>query len=121
MIEPGRVIGITQTGRGMSGSETVISMSLVMYYSPERFGITVADTIDIEGAHHIRASITPAALSLFGAANTIVNATADVRAAAPGLFNFLDASIAGGRRGGFRYAAAGAQAAGIVHLSRVTA
>lgn len=103
MIEPGRVIGITQTGLGLRGSETVISMSLIMYYDPERFGIAVADTIDIEGAHHIRASLKPAALSLFGAANVIVNATADVRAAPPGLYDMLDAPLAGARRGGFRY------------------
>lgn len=103
MIEPGRVVGITQTGIGLSGGEAVITMRLVMYYQPERFGIEAADTIDIEGAHHIRAAIRPAALSLFGAANTIVNATHDVHAAQPGLLNILDASIAGARRGGFRY------------------
>ena len=78
-------------------------MRLVMFYQPERFGLEVTDTIDIEGAHHIRASVRPAALSLFGAANTIVNATHDVVGAAPGLMNVLDASIAGTRRGGFRY------------------
>ncbi|MCW6512167.1 hypothetical protein [Lichenifustis flavocetrariae] len=103
MIEPGRVIGITQTATGLRGSEPVITTRLVMYYQPERFGIEAADTIDIEGAHHIRAAIRPAALSLFGAANTIVNATHDVCGAEPGLFNCLDASIAGARRGGFRY------------------
>lgn len=103
MIEPGRVIGITQTGLGLAGPDAIIRMSLVMYYDPERFGIEAADTIDIEGAHHIRASVKPAALSLFGAANVIVNATADVRAAPPGLYDMLDAPLAGGRRGGFRY------------------
>ncbi len=121
MIEPGRVIGITQTGYGMRGADVVVSMSLVMYYSPERFGLTVADTIDIDGAHHIRASITPAALSLFGAANTIVNATHDIRAAPPGLFNILDAATAGTRRGGFRYSVDGAADAGIVRLRQVHA
>jgi len=103
MIEPGRVIGITQTGLGLSGDETVIRMSLIMYYDPERFGIAAADTIEIEGAHHIRASLRPAALSLFGAANVIVNATADVHGAAPGLYDMLEAPLAGTRRGGFRY------------------
>lgn len=103
MIEPGRVIGITQTGAGLRGAEAIVTMRLAMYYRPERFGIEAADTIDIEGAHHVRASIRPAALSLFGAANTIVNATHDVVAAPPGLLNILDASVAGIRRGGFRY------------------
>jgi 4-hydroxy-tetrahydrodipicolinate reductase len=103
MIEPGRVIGITQVGRGLRGEDALVTMRLIMVYQPERFGIEVADTIDIEGAHHIRASLRPAAVSLFGAANTIVNATHDVVGAAPGLLNILDASIAGARRGGFRY------------------
>ena len=103
IIEPGRVIGITQTTAGFRGTEPVITTRLVMYYQPELFGIEAVDTIDIEGAHHIRAAIRPAALSLFGAANTIVNATHDVFGAEPGLFNCLDASIAGVRRGGFRY------------------
>jgi 4-hydroxy-tetrahydrodipicolinate reductase len=104
MLEPGRVIGITQEGRGRRGDETVISMRLVMFYQPERHGLAVADEIDIEGAHHVRAALRPAALSLFGAANAIVNATHDVIAAPPGLVNVLDFSIAGVRRGGFRYA-----------------
>ena len=103
MLEPGRVIGITQDGRGLNGADVVISMRLVMFYQPELHGLTVADEIDIEGAHHVRATLQPAALSLFGAANAIVNATHDVIAASPGLVNVLDLSIAGVRRGGFRY------------------
>jgi 4-hydroxy-tetrahydrodipicolinate reductase len=103
MIPPGHVIGITQSIRGMRGSETVIGLSLVMYYQPERFGLEPADVIDIEGAHHIRASLRPAAVSLFGAANVIVNAIPDVAAAPPGLVNMLDFSIGGARRGGYRY------------------
>jgi len=104
VLEPGRVIGISQEGMGVRGDETVISMSLVMFYQPELHGLEVADVIDIEGAHHVRASLKPAALSLFGAANTIVNATHDLLDAAPGLVNILDFSIAGVRRGGFHYA-----------------
>jgi 4-hydroxy-tetrahydrodipicolinate reductase len=103
MIEPGRVIGITQEMSGMRGETQVISLRLVMYYRPELHGLRVADDIDIEGAHHVRASLVPAALSLFGAANMIVNATHDVIGAAPGLVNMLDMTIAGTRRGGFRY------------------
>jgi 4-hydroxy-tetrahydrodipicolinate reductase len=119
MIAPGRVIGITQTGAGRLGEATVITMRLLMYYQPDRFGIDLADTIDIEGAHHIRASIRPAALSLFGAANTIVNATHDVIAAPPGLGNILDAGVAGIRRGGFRYELDPAPAPrGVVRLRR---
>ena len=103
MIEPGRVIGITQEIAGMRGDDTVISLKLVMYYRPELHGLRIADDIEIEGAHHVRASLVPAALSLFGAANMIVNATHDVVGAAPGLVNMLDLTIAGTRRGGFRY------------------
>jgi 4-hydroxy-tetrahydrodipicolinate reductase len=120
LIEPGRVIGITQTGTGLCREAVVISMRLAMYYRPERFGLDPADTIDIEGAHHLRASIRPAALSLFGAANTIVNATQDVIDAAPGLCSILDASSAGTRRGGFRYEADPTPApSGVVRLRRV--
>lgn len=103
MLEPGRVIGITQEGTGRRGAEAVISMRLVMFYQPEKNGLTVADEIEIEGAHHVRASIAPAALSLVGAANAIVNATHDVIAAPPGLVNVLDFSMGGVRRGGFHY------------------
>lgn len=103
MIPPGHVVGITQTGAGYDGGEAVITMRLVMYYRPERFGIECADTIDIEGAHHIRAALRPAALSLFGAANTIVNASLDVIAAPSGFFSILDAPTAGAPRAAFRY------------------
>lgn len=103
MLEPGRVIGISQEGRGKRGDEVVISMRLVMFYQPEKHGLEVADTIEIQGAHHVRASLKPAALSLFGAANAIVNATHDVIVAPPGLVSALDFAAAGVRRGGFRY------------------
>ena len=105
MIAPGRVIGITQTSVGLRAEQEIVTMRLVMYYRPERFGIEAADTIEIVGAHHVRASLKPAALSLFGAANVIVNAAHDVVAAPPGLVSALDFSIAGPMRGGFRYEA----------------
>jgi 4-hydroxy-tetrahydrodipicolinate reductase len=104
ILEPGRVIGISQYGEGKLGGETVISMSLVMYYQPEMFGLEIADRIDILGAHHIRASLVPAALSLFGAANTIVNCIHDVLSAPEGMANILDFSMGGANRGGFIYA-----------------
>jgi 4-hydroxy-tetrahydrodipicolinate reductase len=104
ILAPGRVIGITQEGRGRRGSETVISMRLAMFYQPERHGLAVADEIEIAGAHHVRASLRPAARSLVGAANAIVNATHDLVAAPPGLVSVLDLATAPARRGGFRYA-----------------
>lgn len=118
MIEPGRIIGISQTARGMRGDETIIATTLDMYYQPERFGLDCADVIDIEGAHHVRAQVKPAAVSLFGAANTIVNAIHDVVAAEPGLVNALDFSIGGVRRGGFVYEAAEGAAPGSTPLRR---
>lgn len=121
MIEPGRVIGITQEIAGLLGQETRISLSLIMYYNPEQHGLRVADEIELVGSHHVRASIVPAALSLFGAANMVVNATHDVIGAAPGLVNMLDLSIGGARRGGFRYVVDSAAPfqAGEVRLVRV--
>jgi hypothetical protein len=120
MIPPGHVIGITQSIRGMRGAEKVINLSLVMYYQPERFGLEPADVIEIEGAHHIKASLRPAAVSLFGAANVIVNAIPDVVAAPPGLVNMLDFSIGGARRGGYRYIVdrAASLRPGVVPLAR---
>jgi 2,4-diaminopentanoate dehydrogenase len=103
MIPPGHVVGITQSGIALRAGQAIITMRLIMYYQPERFGIECADTIDIEGQHHIQAALRPAALSLFGAANTIVNATADVVAASPGFVSILDASTAGHPRSEWRY------------------
>ena len=60
MIEPGRVIGITQTGLGLSGEETVIRMSLIMYYDPERFGIAAADQ-----HYHVPLLISPYGYSTY--------------------------------------------------------
>ena len=103
ILEPGRVIGISQFAEAKRAGETVISTSLLMYYQPEKFGLEVADRIDIQGAHHIQASLVPAALSLFGAANTVVNCIHDVLAAPAGLTNVLDFSMGGTNRGGFTY------------------
>ncbi|CAH1691689.1 4-hydroxy-tetrahydrodipicolinate reductase [Hyphomicrobiales bacterium] len=104
ILEAGRVIGISQYAEGKRGDETVISMSLIMYYQPEKFGLEIADRIEIVGAHHIRASLVPAALSLFGAANTVVNCVQDVLSAAPGVANILDFGMGGANRSGFTYA-----------------
>jgi hypothetical protein len=101
----------------------MISMSLVMFYQPEKHGLEVADVIDIKGAHHVQASLRPAALSLFGAAHAVVNAAHDVIAAPPGLVNVLDFSIAGVRRGGYRYVVDPQRPPrpGLVHLVSVPA
>ena len=111
ILEPGRVVGIRQFAEGKRGAQTIISMSLIMYYQPEKFGIEVADRIDIVGAHHVRASLVPAALSLFGAANVIVNCVHDALAAPAGFANVLNFGMGGANRSGFTYVLAGDDAA----------
>ena len=101
-IEPGRVVGISQHGRGFVGEEAVIRLNLLMFYRPERFGHEQADDIVIEGTHRVHASLTPAAVSIQGAGLMIMNAVHDVIAAPPGLRSVLDFSMGGRRRGGFR-------------------
>jgi hypothetical protein len=103
MIEPGRVIGITQTGKGLVGDKPVVSMNLVMYYDPSRHGLEETDEIEIVGSHHIRVSFRPSAVSIYGAANLVVNATHDVILASPGLLSVLDFGAAGVERGGYKY------------------
>ncbi|MDQ0393145.1 NAD(P)H-dependent amine dehydrogenase family protein [Labrys monachus] len=102
MIEPGRVIGITQYCRGFAGSREIISTRLQMYYQPERFGLVEADEIVIDGSLPIHMTIKPALASLFGAANVIVSAVQNVVDAAPGLVNVLDLPVAGARRAGWQ-------------------
>jgi 4-hydroxy-tetrahydrodipicolinate reductase len=102
ILEPGRVIGITQQGAGYVGERAAITMRLAMFYNPARHGLTEADEITIEGSHRVHATLQPAAVSIFGAGLMIVNATYDVLRAGPGLMNVLDASLGGAHRGGFR-------------------
>lgn len=101
MIQPGRVIGITQYCRGFDRDREVISTRLQMYYQPERFGLEEADTIVMDGSLPVNVTIRPALASLFGAANVIVSAVSNVVDAPPGLVNVLDLPIAGARRGGW--------------------
>jgi 2,4-diaminopentanoate dehydrogenase len=103
ILPPGRVIGITQFGSGFSGAEEAIAMKLSMYYRPEKFGLAEADDITIDGSHRVHATLSPAAVSIQGAALMIINATADIVAAPPGLHNVLDFSMGGRRRGMFRH------------------
>ena len=103
ILPPGRVIGITQYGTGYGGADKRITMKLAMYYRPERFGLAEADEITIEGSHRIHATLSPAAVSIQGAALMIINATRDVVEAAPGLVNVMSFSMSGRRRGLFRY------------------
>ena len=103
-IEPGRVVGISQHGRGFVGDEAVIRMNLLMFYRPERFGHEQTDDIVIEGTHRVHATLSPAAVSIQGAGLMIMNAVHDVIAAPPGLRSVLDFSMGGRCRGGFRLA-----------------
>ena len=101
IIQPGCVIGISQTGEGYVDDRIAISMKLEMYYGPQRFGLDQMDDIVIEGHHRVHASLTPAAVSIQGAGLMMLNAVHDVMAADPGLVNVMDFSMAGRRRGGF--------------------
>ncbi|MCY4463847.1 MAG: hypothetical protein OXC26_26135 [Albidovulum sp.] len=100
-IEPGCVVGITQTGAGYARGRAAIRLTLEMFYGPDRFGHRQIDEIFIEGTHRIHASLTPAAVSIKGAGLMIINAAHDVISAAPGLCSVLDFSMGGRRRGGF--------------------
>lgn len=93
MIPPGKVIGITQYAEG-----PVITTELAMYYEPERFGLTMADTYEIDGTMPIRVTVQPAFVSIFGASNVIAGLVDHVVAAAPGLVNLLDLPAGGARR-----------------------
>lgn len=99
VLPPGRVVGITQTASGLVGGRSVVSTRLAMYYTPERFGLVEADTLEIDGALPVRMTIRPALQSLFGAANVLAAAVAPVVAAPPGLQSMLDLPVAGGARG----------------------
>jgi 4-hydroxy-tetrahydrodipicolinate reductase len=107
MIQPGHVVGIAQQAIGFAGDLPIITARLTMVYRPLDLGMEEADIIEIDGAHAIRASLRPAAVSLFGAANVLVNAVPDVADAPPGLLNVLDLPIAGARRGGWQTMAGG--------------
>ena len=100
-IEPGRVVGISQTGEGYAGDSIPIRMTLEMFYGPDRFGLEQVDEVLIEGTHRVHATLTPAAVSIQGAGLMIMNAAHDVVAAPPGLCSVLDFSMGGRRRGGF--------------------
>lgn len=101
VIQPGGVIGITQTGEGFVQDRIAIRMTLQMFYGPERFGHEQIDDIRIEGTHCIHATLKPAAVSIKGAGLMIINAAHDTIAASPGLCSVLDFSMGGRRRGGF--------------------
>jgi hypothetical protein len=103
ILPPGRVIGITQHGRAYEGDVERIHMRLAMYYQPAKFGLEESDDIVIEGAQRIHCALTPAAISLQGAALHIVNTTHDVATAPPGLANVLDFAMGGRPRGLFSY------------------
>lgn len=103
VLPPGRVIGITQHGSGLAGDAERVRMDLAMYYRPDRFGLVESDDIVIEGSHRLHCALTPAAVSIQGAALHIVNTTHDVVRADPGLASVLDFAIGGRPRGMVRY------------------
>lgn len=103
ILPPGRVIGITQQARALSGGREVMRTSLAMYYQPEKFGLVEEDRIEIDGAMAVKMSIRPAMQSLFGAANIMANTIAPLAEAAPGLLSPLDLPTGGSERALSRY------------------
>jgi len=103
VLPPGRVIGITQSATGSFQGREVITTRLAMYYEPGRFGLEESDIIEIDGAMPVHMTIRPAVQSLFGAANVITSAIANVASAPPGLAAMLELPLAAARRGTVRY------------------
>ncbi len=105
LLEPGRVIGISQYGTGYDREQEVIQMRLVMYYDPARHGLAEVDDVVIEGSHRVHLTTQPAAVSIQGAGLMMINAARDIVEAPPGLRSILTFSMGGCYRGGFRLVA----------------
>jgi 4-hydroxy-tetrahydrodipicolinate reductase len=105
LLEPGRVIGISQFGTGFVGEREAIQMRLTMFYDPPRHGLAEVDEVVIEGSHRVHLITQPAAVSIQGAGLMIINAARDIVEAEPGLHSILSFSMGGAFRGGFRLVA----------------
>jgi hypothetical protein len=87
-IPPGRVIGIVQGASAFQGEVEVMTARLAMYY---RDGIEPShDRIELRGLHDITMSMTPAAISILGAAIILANTTSLLPSAPAGLVSVLD-------------------------------
>jgi hypothetical protein len=119
LLEPGRVIGISQFGTGYCADDELIQMRLVMYYDPARHGLAEVDDVVIEGSHRVHVTTQPAAVSIQGAGLMMINAARELVEAAPGLRSILSFSMGGAYRGGFRLVS-GPERAALPHVLRLT-
>jgi 4-hydroxy-tetrahydrodipicolinate reductase len=87
-IAPGHVVGIVQGGVAYDGDRAVMHARLAMYYSE---GIEESfDRIELTGLHDLTLTLTPAAVSILGAAIVLANTVLLLPDAPVGLVSVLD-------------------------------
>jgi len=104
ILEPGKVTGIDQEGKGFVGEREAITMRFTAQYKPEQHGLVQMDQITIEGRHRVHATVSPSSASTLGAALMMINAANELCELAPGLHSVLSLSLGGALREGFRLA-----------------
>lgn len=100
-IQPGQVVGITQTATGFLSGDPLIRFKLDMFLDPAGYGHVPREEVVIEASRSVRLSLQPAAPPAAGAAATMVHAAAALQGHPPGLVSLLDLPLGGGR-GEFR-------------------
>lgn len=100
-IQPGQVVGITQTATGSLAGNAAIRFTLDMFLDPAGYGHLPREEVVIEASRSVRLSLQPAAPPAAGAAAMMVHAAAALQGHPPGLVNLLDLPLGGGK-GEFR-------------------
>jgi 4-hydroxy-tetrahydrodipicolinate reductase len=90
LINPGEVVGITQTACGYVGGRAALTMRLEMFLDPEGYGRSPQESVVVTGDHSFTLTVKPAARPAEGAAAMMINAAAALPAVPPGLVSLLD-------------------------------
>ena len=93
-VEPGHTEGFVQRATGRVGGRPLIQLELVLHLRPREAGFEPADSIEIDGRHSVRLTLSPGMDAILATAAVLVNSIPIVLAAEPGLRAVTDLPVA---------------------------
>lgn len=93
-VEAGRTEGFIQRATGTVGGRPLIQLELVLHLRPREGGFEPADSIEIDGRHPVRLTLSPGMDAILATSAVLVNSIPVVLAAEPGLKAVTDLPVA---------------------------
>jgi 2,4-diaminopentanoate dehydrogenase len=89
-VDAGRTEGFVQIATGTIGGEELVRFELLLHLRPREAGYEPADTLELDGRHPVRLTISPGNDAVLATSAVLVNSLPGVVGADPGLVTIKD-------------------------------